>query len=177
MPKGVMWPHKAFFFACLNGAGYYHPDGPCKVPADIARRAAEGYQLSLFCTAPLMHGAAIWAALGALLCGQTLVLDPLRKFDPEAIWDRAERDHAMMIQIVGDAMAIPLRDALRANPGRWQLDHVVNFGSGGAVFSDAVKNDIRALLPNANITERHGPPLGGRHDAHAGERGSDRRGG
>ena len=35
MPKGVMWPHKAFFFACLNGAGYYHPNGPCKTPGDI----------------------------------------------------------------------------------------------------------------------------------------------
>ena len=52
MPKGVMWPHRAFFFACLNGVGYYHPDGPCKVPSDIASRASEGYALSLFCTAP-----------------------------------------------------------------------------------------------------------------------------
>jgi fatty-acyl-CoA synthase len=156
MPKGVMWPHKAFFFACLNGAGYYHPEGPCKVPEDIAARASGGYPLTMFPTAPLMHGAAIWAALGAMLSGLTLVLDPVRTFDPEAIWDRVEREGAQMVQIVGDAMAIPLRDALRAHPGRWKLDHVVNFGSGGAVFSENVKADIKAFLPNAMITDGMG---------------------
>jgi fatty-acyl-CoA synthase len=156
MPKGVMWPHKAFFFACLNGAGYYHPDGPCKTPADIAARASGGYPLTLFPTAPLMHGAAIWSALGAIMSGLTLVLDPVRTFDPIAILDRVEREHANMIQIVGDAMAIPLRDALKANPGRWQLDHVVNFGSGGATFSAAVKDDIKAMLANVNITDGMG---------------------
>lgn len=156
MPKGVMWPHKAFFFACLNGAGYYHPEGPCKTPGDIAARASGGYPLTMFPTAPLMHGAAIWSALGALLSGLTLVLDPVRTFDPIAIWDRVEREGANMIQIVGDAMAIPLRDALRDNPGRWTLDHVVNFGSGGAVFSQSVKDDIKAMLPNANITDGMG---------------------
>jgi 3-oxocholest-4-en-26-oate---CoA ligase len=156
MPKGVMWPHKAFFFACLNGAGYYHPDGPCKEPGDIAARASGGYQLSLFPTAPLMHGAAIWAALGAMLSGLTLVLDPVRSFDPIAIWDRVEREGANMVQIVGDAMAIPIRDALRDNPGRWRLDHVVNFGSGGAVFSQSVKDDLKAMLANVNITDGMG---------------------
>ncbi len=156
MPKGVMWPHRAFFFACLNGAGYYHPDGPCKVPADIAVRASGGHPLTMFPTAPLMHGAAIWSALGAMLSGLTLVLDPVRTFDPISIWDRVERESANMIQIVGDAMAIPLRDALKANPGRWKLDHVVNFGSGGAVFSQGVKADIKTFLPNAAITDGMG---------------------
>jgi 3-oxocholest-4-en-26-oate---CoA ligase len=156
MPKGVMWPHKAFFFACLNGAGYYHSDGPCKVPQDIAVRASGGYSLTMFPTAPLMHGAAIWAALGAMLSGLTLVLDPVRTFDPVAIWDRVEREGANMVQIVGDAMAIPLRDALRDNPGRWSLDHVVNFGSGGAVFSQSVKDDLKAMLANVNITDGMG---------------------
>lgn len=156
MPKGVMWPHRAFFFACLNGAGYYHPDGPCREPGDIAARATGGYSLTLFPTAPLMHGAAIWAALGALLSGLTLVLDPVRSFDACAIWDRVEREGVNMVQIVGDAMAIPLRDALRNYPGRWNLAQVVNVGSGGAVFSDSVKADIKSFLPNASITDGMG---------------------
>lgn len=156
MPKGVMWPHRAFFFACLGGAGYFHPEGPCKVPADIAARASGGYPLTLFPTAPLMHGAAIWAALGALLSGLTLVLDPVRRFDAQAIWDRVEREGANIIQIVGDAMAVPLRDALLAHPGRWKLDHVVNFGSGGATFSASVKAELQAFMPNAAITDGMG---------------------
>jgi 3-oxocholest-4-en-26-oate---CoA ligase len=156
MPKGVMWPHKAFFFACLNGAGYYHPDGPCLLPGDIAARASGGHPLTLFPTAPLMHGAAIWSALGALLSGLTLVLDPVRCFDAIAIWDRVEREGVNMVQIVGDAMAIPLRDVRRSNPGRWRLDHVVNFGSGGATFSASVKEDLKSFLPNAAITDGMG---------------------
>ena len=34
-----------------------------------------------------------------------------------------------------DETQATLRDALKANPGRWNLQTVVNLGSGGAVFS------------------------------------------
>ena len=62
-----------------------------------------------------------------------------------------------MVQIVGDAMAIPLRDALSDHPGRWDLSGVVNFGSGGAVFSRQVKDDFKAFLPpHATITDGMG---------------------
>lgn len=161
MPKGVMWPHKAFFFACLGGGGHFHPAGPVSAPEEIAGRAAEGYQLSMFTIAPLMHGAAIWAAWSALLGGITLVLDPMRSFDAEAIWDRVETFQVNIVQIVGDAMARPLRDALRDNPGRWKLGHVVNFGSGGAVFSQHLKDSIREYLPNIAITDGMGTSEGG----------------
>ena len=40
MPKGVMWPHRAFFFACAGGGGYFNPHGPAQTPEDIADRAA-----------------------------------------------------------------------------------------------------------------------------------------
>lgn len=161
MPKGVMWPHKAFFFACLGGGGHFHPGGPIARPEEIADRAREGYRLKMFTVAPLMHGAAIWAAWSALLGGLTIVLDPMRKFDAEAIWDRVERYKVNIVQIVGDAMAGPLNRALEENPGRWQLDHVVNFGSGGAVFSGHLKDAIKAHLPNAAITDGMGTSEGG----------------
>jgi fatty-acyl-CoA synthase len=67
--------------------------------------------------------------------------------------DTAEREGANMIQFVGDAMAIPLRDALRANPGRWNLSQVFNLGSGGAVFSQHLKDDLKAMVPSAGITD------------------------
>ena len=161
MPKGVMWPHKAFFFACLGGGGHFHPAGPISEPHEIAGRASEGYQLKAFTLAPLMHGAAIWTAWSALLGGLTLVLDPMRKFDAEAIWDRVEKFGVNMVQIVGDAMARPLRDALQANPGRWNLDAVVHFGSGGAVFSGDLKDSIKSLLPNVQISDGMGTSEGG----------------
>lgn len=161
MPKGVMWPHEAFLFACLGGGGHFHPAGEIETPDDIAERALNGYQLKIFPIAPLMHGAAIWTAWSALLGGLTIVLDPMRKFDPVAIWDRVEKHGVQIVQIVGDAMARPLRDALRDNPDRWSLDHVLNFGSGGAVFSQHLKDDIKSFLPNAGITDGMGTSEGG----------------
>jgi fatty-acyl-CoA synthase len=97
--------------------------------------------------------AAMWTAWSALLNGVTIVLDEGRIFDPERVFDIAEREGANMIQFVGDAMATPLRDALRANPGRWNLSSVVNLGSGGAVFSQHLKDDLKALVPSASITD------------------------
>jgi acyl-CoA synthetase (AMP-forming)/AMP-acid ligase II len=125
MPKGVMWPHRAFVFACAGGAGYFNSVGPLIEPEDIFDRVEKGYPLRMFPVAPLMH-------------------------------DTVEREQANMVQFVGDAMAIPLRDALQANPGRWQLGHVVNLGSGGAVFSQHVKDDLKAMVPSANITDGMG---------------------
>jgi fatty-acyl-CoA synthase len=156
MPKGVMWPHKAFFFGCAGGGGYFHPAGAVEKPDDIRTRASEGPALKIFTIAPLMHGAAVWSAWAALLAGLTVVIDNAVRFDPVDIWDRVERDGVNLLQVVGDAMAIPLRDALRADPGRWQLAGVYNFGSGGALFSQHVQDDLAALLPNASITNGMG---------------------
>ncbi len=156
MPKGVMWPHRAFVFACAGGAGYFNPHGPITKPEDIESRARDGYPLKMFPLAPLMHMAAMWALWSGLLNGVTIVLDEGHVFDPERVFDIAEREGANMIQFVGDAMATPLRDALRANPGRWNLSAVVNLGSGGAVFSQHLKDDLKALVPSANITDGMG---------------------
>jgi len=157
MPKGVMWPHRAFFFACAGAGGYFNPHGPALQPGDIADRAASGYPLSIFPVAPLMHAAALWSVWSAMLNGLAIVLDESASFDPVAIWDKVARGRVNMLQVVGDAMAIPLRDTLRDNPGRWDLSAMVNFGSGGAVFSAHVKDDIRAMLPpGATITDGMG---------------------
>jgi len=157
MPKGVMWPHRAFFFACAGAGGYFNPHGPAAKPEDIADRAANGYPMSLFPVAPLMHAAALWSVWSTLLNGLCIVLDESPSFDPETIWSKVAERKVSMVQIVGDAMAIPLRDALLANPGRWDLSSVVNFGSGGAVFSRHVKDEIMALLPpGATITDGMG---------------------
>ncbi len=156
MPKGVMWPHRAFLFACAGGAGYFNPAGPVVVPEDIADRAANGYPLKMMPLAPLMHAAAVWATWSAMLNGLTIILDESKSFNPEHIFDMAEREGANLLQFVGDAMAIPLRDALKANPDRWNLQAVVNLGSGGAVFSQHVKDDLKALVPSASITDGMG---------------------
>jgi fatty-acyl-CoA synthase len=155
-PKGVMWPHKAFVFACAGGGGYFHPKGPIAAVEDIAERAREGPELRIYPTAPLMHAAAVWTVWAALLGGLTIVLDRAQRFDPEDVWSRVERHGVNLLQFVGDAMAIPLRDALRAHAGRWNLAGLFSLGSGGAPFSKSVKAELRELVPGAVITDGMG---------------------
>ena len=157
MPKGVMWPHKAFFFACLGGGGLYAQMPPISQPEQQALIARNYPPVRIMPLAPLMHGAAIWAALSGLLGGLTLVLDPMRSgFDADSIWDRVEREQVNILQIVGDAMAVPLLESLTHNPGRWDLKGLFHFGSGGAVFSTHVKQSLKNLLPNCMMGDGMG---------------------
>lgn len=156
-PKGVMWPHKAFFYACLGGGGIYVRKPPIEHPEQQAVMAQQSWPLRIFPLAPLMHGAAMWTALAGLLGGACLVLEPMYDgFSAEEIWDRVAKDQVNVLQIVGDAMALPLLAALQAFPQRWEVPSLVYFGSGGAVFSQHVKTAIQTQLPQITITDGMG---------------------
>ncbi len=168
MPKGVMWPHKALFYAAMNGAGHFHADGPCKVPEDIIVRAKENWFMISMALAPLMHGACWWMACISALAGHTLVLNPNRSLVAEQVWDIAEQEKVNSISFVGDAMGVPLMDALEANPDRWDLSSVYNVGSGGAVFSNSLQDKYRARFPNVMITNSFGSSESGQMGADGG---------
>ena len=57
---------------------------------------------------------------------------------------------------MGDAFALPLADALDAEPERWQLDALVVVASGGAALSDAVALRLLAHLPGAVVVDGYG---------------------
>ena len=155
MPKGVMWPHKNVFFAAMGGGGWFHPDGAITAPEQIADRVGD-FPIVGMALAPLMHGACWWYACIQLLAGNTVVLNPARSLVGEEIWDIVEREKVNAITIVGDAMAVPLLDALEANPGRWDLSSVFSVGSGGAVFSVSKQDAFRTHFPNVFITNSFG---------------------
>ena len=111
MPKGVMWPHENVFFAAMGGGGHFSPHGKCEKPEDIKTRVTE-FPLCGVALAPLMHGASWWYACIQLLAGNKLVLNHHRSFNGAQVWDIVEREKCNAVQIVGDAMAIPLLDAL-----------------------------------------------------------------
>lgn len=168
MPKGVMWPHKALFYAAMNGAGHFHADGPCKQPEDIIARAKDNWFMISMALAPLMHGACWWMACIAALAGHTLVLNPNRSLVAEQVWDIAEKEKVNSISFVGDAMGVPLMDALEANPDRWDLSSVYNVGSGGAVFSNSLQDKFRERFPNVMITNSFGSSESGQMGADGG---------
>ncbi|WP_373079816.1 acyl-CoA synthetase [Zhongshania sp.] len=160
MPKGVMWPHKNVFFAAMGGGGHFSPLGPCEKPEDIRERVMEN-PLRGIALAPLMHGASWWYACIQLLAGNTLVLNHNRSFDGEQVWQIVADEKVHAVQIVGDAMAIPLLDSLAANPDRWDLSNVFNVGSGGAIFSEAKQDAFKKFFPNVFITNAFGSSEGG----------------
>ncbi|MCP3983551.1 MAG: acyl-CoA synthetase [bacterium] len=170
MPKGVMWPHKSVFFAGMGGGGHFHPDGPCHEPEDIVSRATEGLTLSGIALAPLMHGACWWYACIQMLAGNKLVLNPNRSIKGEQVWDLVEKEKINTISIVGDAMAVPLLDTLKANPDRWELGCVLSVGSGGAVFSDSKQQEFKRIFPNVVITNAFGSSESGQMGMDSGQR-------
>lgn len=155
MPKGVMWSHKALFYAALGGGGWFHPDGAITEPEQIAGRVAD-FPIVGMALAPLMHGACWWYACIQLLAGNTVVLNPAHSLVGEEVWEIAARERVNSVTIVGDAMAIPLLEALDANPDRWDLSAIFNIGSGGAVFSQSKQDAFKAYFPNAFITNSFG---------------------
>jgi acyl-CoA synthetase (AMP-forming)/AMP-acid ligase II len=175
MPKGVMWPHKNLFFAALGGGGWFHPDGPITAPEQIATRIGD-FPIVGMALAPLMHGACWWYACIQLLAGNSVILNPDRSLDGAAVWDIVEREKVNSISIVGDAMGIPLLDALKANPGRWDLSSVFSVGSGGAVFSVSKQQEFRDHFPNVFISNSFGSSESGNMGFDSGEKKSEEKG-
>ncbi len=102
--------------------------------------------------APLMHGAAQWGTLGGLIRGVTSVLLP--QFSGHAVWEAVERYKIATISITGDAMAVPLIDALKEKT--YDTSSLIAIASTAAVFSPVVKDQLFELLPNLFISEAVG---------------------
>ena len=140
-----MWRHEDIFFAALGGGGFGQP--PIQTPEEIAGRVwPEDGRATSLTLAPIMHGAAQWGMCIMLFGGGKVVLYTPHGFDPHEAWVLAERERAMTVMVVGDAMARPLGEAL--DQKSYDLSSVVSVGSGGAVYSAAVKAKLKEHLPN-----------------------------
>ncbi|HEY4398631.1 MAG TPA: AMP-binding protein, partial [Acidimicrobiia bacterium] len=116
-------------------------------PEEIAGRVwPDDRRVTSLTLAPIMHGAAQWGMCIMLFGGGKVVLYTPHGFDPHEAWLLAERERAMAVMVVGDAMARPLGEAL--DQKSYDLSSVVSIGSGGAVYSAAVKAKLKEHLPN-----------------------------
>jgi len=172
IPKGVVWSHHDMLLASLGGGGFFSREGPITTPEEIIDRVRESPPLVTFPVAPLMHGAALWAALSSIFAGHTIVLQAGRSFDPVNALDLCARERVNILVIVGDGMGRPLADALAAHPGRWSLETLVHVGSGGAVFSQAVQQSLRNSLPRLHTSSSLGTTESGTLGAGAAAEGS-----
>ena len=155
MPKGVVWRHEDVFFAAMGGGGFGQP--PIETADELAQRipALDDRMVSMV-IAPVMHGAAQWGAFITLFAGGTVALFTEHHFDPHAVWRIVERERCTTVMLVGDAMARPLAEALEDPATSYDTSSLFTIGSGGAVFSPAVKGQLQKQLPDVIIMDTIG---------------------
>ena len=150
-PKGVMWRHEDIWRTLGGGIDFFTGEALAD-EWEQSRRGRESAGLVRLCAAPLIHGAAQVATLGALFGGDTVVLT--RRFDPHEAWRVIERHKVNVMLVIGDAMARPLIEAYR--DGDYDASSLVSLSSSAALFSPVVKEACAAALPNVFITEAIG---------------------
>ena len=155
MPKGVMWRHGDVFFAGLQGG---NPGGaPIARAEELAENARQkNPAMVTMPVAPFIHGAAQWASLIGMFGGGKVVIQPGRSMNPALIWDLVARERVNLMTIVGDAMARPLATELAAHPDRYDTSSLIVMGSAGAVFSEAVKDELKRHLTNVFFIDSFG---------------------
>ncbi len=152
MPKGVMWRHVDIFFSAMGGGDPDSSRGPIKSPEELVGRKPD-MEMAAMPTPPFMHAAAQWLAMNTLFAAGKLVIPANGVFDVKKILKAVGDEKALLIVIVGDAMAIPLCDELEANPDDYDMSSLFAIASGGALFSPSTKNRVLQLLPGRMIID------------------------
>ncbi len=151
MPRGVMWRHEDLFFAGLQGGA---PGGdPVESPAQVAANADEE-GLVIHPAAPLIHGSSMFASWICWFTAGKVVLVPGRSFDATRSASLIDEEELNVINLVGDAMALPLLDALGDNDT--EADSLVTISSAGAILSGAIRARLVQRLPCCMIMNNFG---------------------
>lgn len=155
MPRGVMWRHEDLFFAALQGG---NPGGtPFRSPEQLLSQVEEnGDGMHLFTAPPLIHGSSQLASWIAMMNGGLAVLCPGRTYNIEAMLELCERHVVHSLNLVGDAMVLPLIETLERFPGRWPLRELKVITSAGALLSYSLIVRLEALLPHVGVLNNYG---------------------
>lgn len=153
MPKAVLWRQHDIYMNAMGGRNFGTGETVTSLDEIVERSRAEGPG-SMTC-APLMHGAAQWAAFINLCAGRPFVMAPTTThFDPAEAWALASRERVMSLSFVGDAFGRPLLDELEA--GDYDLSGLLVLITGGAALSAPLKKRFVELLPNVTILDAGG---------------------
>ncbi len=163
MPKGVMWRHVDLFGALATtgylAAGVALPTTPLEVGETAAMLQAAGRSPVNLCAPPLMHGTALFLAIGAFVMGGSVVLLGGRGFDADELLRLVEQHKVTQLSIVGDAFARPIVAALAT--GTYDVSSLQRVVSTGATLSAELKIAIQSAAPNALIMDMIGASEGG----------------
>ncbi|MER5915723.1 AMP-binding protein [Streptomyces sp. NPDC001982] len=157
-PKGVVWRIEDAFFACIGGGDPRGDRGPIERPDEIAGRVMDG--AAFLPAAPLIHAAGMWTTLRWLLAGAKVVLLPA--FDARLVVHAIATEGVTTMNIVGDAMAMRLAEALEAEPGL-DLPTLSVIASGGARLAPALRARLLAVLSHVTLKDSYGSSETGVH--------------
>lgn len=150
-PKGVVWRHEDVWRVLGGGIDFLTGEPLADEWAQSVRGRESAGMTRLAC-APLIHGAAQWAAMAALFAGDTVVLIP--QFDPHEVWRVIERHQVKVVTLVGDAMARPVIEVFQQ--GGYDGSSLLSISSHAALFSPSVKEQYLEALPHVVITDAIG---------------------
>ena len=163
MPKGVLWRQHDIFMNAMGGkeVGTWIEVGS---EEEIVEKVRNNTGFRLMTLPPLMHGAAQWAGFMMLNAGSTLIIPTSHNLDPAEVWRMVEREQAQSVVVVGDAMARPLIEELKA--GDYDVSSLFVLGNGGAALSAAIKEEYLELLPNLLVNDSLGSSETGAQASH-----------
>ncbi len=159
MPKGVMWRQEDIYLSAMGGGGVSLLGiEPVTDLEGVAARARAGSPLpGILTLCPLMHAGGFWGAFNAILSGSFCVLIRDVVFDPAFAFRVIGEEHVRLVTTIGDAYARPIVDLLEScEPDEYDLSSLVVYGSGGAILSPSVKDELGRLLPNTFIFDVFG---------------------
>ncbi|MYV99085.1 acyl-CoA synthetase [Streptomyces sp. SID3343] len=150
-PKGVEWRSHDIFCSAMGGGNF--GGEPIENPELLAGKA-EGAPLVQMLTTPLMHGNGQWVTWITLFSAGTAIMWTGHRYDPVEILRTIEREGAVTMMLVGDAMARPIADELER--GSYNVETLKVIGSGGALLSPSVKAQLVRLIPGLYISDSFG---------------------
>jgi non-ribosomal peptide synthetase component E (peptide arylation enzyme) len=135
MPKGVVWRHEDIFFAGMGGGNPVAE--PVTSPEELPERInTDNPGIKLMAAAPLMHGAAFLGTFIGFFGGNTVVT--MRKFSGRRAMELLEREKCLTISLVGDAMALPLIEAM--DEREYDVSGWYILSTAGAIMSQSVRD-------------------------------------
>jgi fatty-acyl-CoA synthase len=162
-----MWRHEDLLFGALQGGNVGGP--PLTRPEQIGELAKTRADASTAMpVVPLMHGTGHWSAMIGLHGGGKVVLTTSKRLDPTEVWSLVGKERVNMLSIVGDAVARPLADELAAPRMQYDTSSLQVLTSGGSIFSEAVKEQLRAHLPNTLLIDAIGASESGHQGTNLG---------
>ncbi len=151
MPKGVVWRHEDIFFAGMGGGNPVAE--PVKSPEELAERiVVENPGMTMFAAPPLMHGAAFLGTFIGFFGGSTVAL--IRKYSGHGAMELIEREKVLTVSLVGDAMALPLIEAMEEK--EYDVSGWYVLSTAGAIMSQSVRDRLKACVPHLMILDSYG---------------------